>query len=138
MPYRTPLIDLFLAISDARDWLNQLGKRLFEPCEEHDDPISAAEFVESFRTAAADLIVWLEIKGRSEAAGEVDDAIASMIEVAREYDRRELHAWLPDDEQAGPVEPVDQLIQAMEVASGRLENLEENVPPEVWEGYDDA
>jgi len=138
MPDRSPLVDLLLAISDASDRLNRHGERLFEPSDERVEPIDASEFVEPFRTAAADLIVWLEIKGRSEAAGEVDDAIASMIEVARAYNRGDLQAWLPDDERAGPVEPVDQLVHAMNVASGRLEDLVAEIPAEVWGGYDDA
>jgi len=137
MPNRSPLVDLLLAISDASGRLDRRGERLFEPTDQRDEPIDAVEYVGPFRNAAADLVVWLEIQGRSEDASEVDDAVASMLEVARAYDRGELQAWLPDDERSGPVEPLDQLVDAMRVASGRLEDLEDEIPTEVWEGYDD-
>lgn len=138
MPHRTPLTELLLAISDASDRLSRLGERVFEPADEHTDPIRAAEFVGRFRHSAAELIVWLEMKRRSEDAEELDDAVASMIEVARSYDRGELEAKLPDDERAGPVEPIDRLREAMGIAASRLEDLDDEIPAEVWEGYQDA
>lgn len=138
MPDRLPLVDLILAIKDASERLSRNGEQLFEPADDRDEPIDAVEYVGPFRNAAADLIVWLEVKGRSQEAGEIDDALASMLEVARAYDRGELQAWLPDDERAGPVEPLDQLVDAMRAAAGRLEDLDGEIPAEVWEGYDDA
>lgn len=111
---------------------------MFAQADEHTDPISATEFVGQFQRAAADLIVWLEMNWRPEDAGEIDDAIALLLEVARAYDRGELGAWLPDDEQAGPIDPIDQLREAMSVAASRLEDLDDEIPTEVWEGYDDA
>lgn len=138
IPERSPLVDLSLAIVDASGQLRRDGERSLDPTDETDDPIDAVEDVGSFRNAAAGLIVWLEIKGRSNDAGEIDDAITSMIEVARVYDRGELQAWLPDDERADPVEPLDQLVDAMRAAAGRLEDLDDQIPAEVWEGYDDA
>ena len=137
-PERLPLVALLLAISDASERLSRNGDRFFEPAEDRDDPIDAVEYVGRFRNAAADLIVWLEIKGRPDDAGEVDDAVASMLEVARAYDRGDLHARLPDDERAGPLDPLDQLVDAMRAAAGRLEDLDDEIPAEVWEGYDDA
>lgn len=134
----TPLTHLSSAVADACDQLGRMGKRAFERAGERDEPVDAVEYVGPFRDAAANLIVWLEIKGRSADADEVDDAIASMLEVARAYDRGELQAWLPDDERAGPVEPLDQLVDAMRAAAGRLEDLDGEIPAEVWEGYDDA
>lgn len=138
MSGQSPLADLLLAIKDASGQLSRNGERLFEPADDRDEPIDAVEYVGPFRNAAADLIVWLEVKGRSREAGEIDDALASMLEVARAYDRGELQAWLPDDERAGPVEPLDQLVDAMRAAAGRLEDLDGEIPAEVWEGYDDA
>lgn len=138
MPDRSPLVDLLLAISEASDRLDRRGEWLFAPTDERDDPIDAFDYVGPYQDAAADLIVWLEIRGRSDDADEIDDAIASMLEVARAYDRGELQAWLPDDERAGPVEPLDQLVDSMRAAAGRLEDLDGEIPAEVWEGYDDA
>jgi hypothetical protein len=138
MSGQSPLADLLLAIKGASGKLSRNGERLFEPADDRDDPIDAVEYVGPFRSAAADLIVWLELKGRPDDAGEIDDAIASIFEVARAYDRRDLKAWLPDDELAGPVEPLDQLVDAMRAAAGRLEDLDAEIPAEVWEGYDDA
>ena len=137
-PERPPLVALLLAISDASERLSRNGGRLLEPADERDDPIDAVEYVEPFRNAAADLIVWLEIKGRSGDADEIDDAIASMLEVARSYDRGDLQARLPDADRAGPLDPLDQLIDALRAASGRLEDLDDEIPAQVWEGYDDA
>lgn len=138
MSGQSPLADLLLAIKDASERLSRNGERLFEPADDRDEPIDAVEYVGPFRNAAANLIVWLEIKGRSADADEVDDAIASMLLVARAYDRGELQAGLPDDDQAGPVEPLAQLVDAMRAASGRIEDLDGEIPAEVWEGYDDA
>jgi hypothetical protein len=129
---------LFVAISDFGAKVGRLGEWTFEPSDERDDPFGAAEFVARIRHVAADLIAWLEIKGRSEDAGEVDDAITSMIEVARAFDRGELRAWLPDDDRAAPVEAIDQLREMIIVAASRLEDLDDEIPAEVWEGYDDA
>lgn len=61
-----------------------------------------------------------------------------MLEVARAYDRGDLQARLPDYERAGPLYPLDQLVDAMRAAAGRLEDLDGDIPAEVWEGYDDA
>lgn len=138
MPGRSPIIELLVAISDVGDRLGRMGDRLFQPTSQIDAPGGAVELIERFRRAAADLIVWLEMRGRPDDANEIDDAIASVIEVARAYDQGELRGWLPDDEQAGPVEPIDQLQQAMSQAAGRLEDLADEIPAEVWEGYDDA
>lgn len=137
-PERSPIVDLSVVISDASDQLNYHGERLFEPSAERDEPIDAAEFVGQFRRAAADLIVWLEMKDRPDEAGKIDDAVASTLEIARAYDRGELQAWLPDDERDGPVEPLDQLVDAMRATAGRLKDLDDEIPAEVWEGYDDA
>lgn len=138
MSGQSPLADLLLAIKGASGQLSRNGERLFEPADDRDDPIDAVEYVGPFRSAAADLIVWLELKGRPDDAGEIDDAITSILEVARALDRGDLQAWLPDDDQAGPVEPLDQLVAAMRAASGRIEDLDGEIPAEVWEGYDDA
>ncbi|MBX3322456.1 MAG: hypothetical protein KF757_05645 [Phycisphaeraceae bacterium] len=135
---RSPIIHLLLAISDADDELGRFGDQLFEPTRQVDAPGGAVELTERFRAAAADLIVWLEMRGRPDDANEIDDAIASLIEVARAYDQGELRAWLRDDERAGPIEPIDQLQQAMNQAAGRLEDLADEIPAEVWQGYDDA
>ena len=134
----TPLTRLFTSVADTCDHFGRLGKRAFERSDQHDDPVNAVAYIGPFRNAAADLIVWLEIKRRSDDAGEVDDAIASMLEVARAYDRGDLQAWLPDDERAGPVEPLDHLVDTIRAAAGRLEDLDGEIPAEVWEGYDDA
>lgn len=138
MDIPTPLTRLYTSVAATCDQIGRLGKRAFERSDQRDEPVNAVEYVGPFRNAAADLIVWLEIKGRPDDAGEIDDAIASMLKVARAYDRGELQAWLPDDERAGPVEPLDRLVDAMRAAAGRLENLDGEIPAEVWEGCDDA
>jgi len=128
-------MNLIRGLSVSQEELRLLGK---DHPVEGSDPIGAREVMARCQRAAADLIVWLERKGRSADAEEIDDAVASLLEVAWAYDRGELQAWLPGDERAGPVEPLDQLVAAMRAAAGRLEDLDGEIPAVVWEGYDDA
>ena len=133
-----PLALLVIDLHEASEQLQDLGEHSFSPPTELDDPIGASEYLEKFRSWSASLVVWLELQGRSADAGEIDDSVSTMLGVAREYDDGELLTIPPAHEMAEHIEPFDQLLRAVDIATGRLEDLLEEVPAGVWEGYDDA
>lgn len=92
--------------------------------------------MERFREPAKAIIIWLELCGRDADAAEVDDATASLREVARRFDASELKPVL--DERAGEHSPLDLLIQAASETAGRLEDLDADIPSDVWRGFSDA
>ena len=139
MVERSPLVSLVLALSDAEERLRRWGPKWFIPTEERAaGPSRALEYLRKYRDSAADLIVWLELKGRQIDADEIDDAMAAMFEVAGLYDNEMGLRAYPDNESPEPIVSFDELVDAIVGASSRLEDLLEIVPPEVWEGYDDA
>lgn len=134
----TPLARL---VSQLHDWVATLHRvglvRRGEGPDDPDQPVLATSEVEQFRQPAKDIIVWLELRGRYIEAAAVDDAIAALREAARAYDAGELQSGSAAraDE---PLSPLDQLIEAAETTVGRLEDLLDELPAAIWQGFDDA
>ncbi|RMH69895.1 MAG: hypothetical protein D6685_00695 [Bacteroidetes bacterium] len=63
--------------------------------------------------------------------------MASLREIARHYDTGQLQPML-DEWADEPVTPLDQLIEATSEAAGRLEDLDGEIPPTIWQGFGDA
>ncbi len=128
-------------VSCLRDWLDVLQQTgLWCRGEGPDDPdqiVPASEEVEQFREPAKAIIVWLEMRGRKGDAYEVDDAMAALQGAARQYDAGELHP-MPIDNSDEYATPLDQLIDTASESIGRLEDLDGDIPAEVWQGFDDA
>lgn len=135
---QTPLARLVSRLHDSVATLHRIG--LVRRGEGTDDPdqlaAAIAEF-EQFRQPAKDIVVWLELRRREIEAAEVDDAMAALREAARAYDAGELQpeAAARADE---PLTPIDQLIEAAQATVGRLEDLLDELPAAIWQGFDDA
>lgn len=105
-----------------------------------DDPgqdVVAADELERFRGPAKAIIIWLELCGRDADAAEVDDAMAGLRETARRFDTGGLEPVF-DDRSDEHLSPVDLLIQAASETASRLEDLDADIPSDVWQGFGDA
>jgi len=135
---KTPLARL---VSRLHDWVATVRRfglvRRGAGPDDPSQPAAAVAEVEQFRQPAKDIIVWLELRGREIEAAVVDDALAALREVARAYDAGELQPEFPAraDE---PLTPLDQLIEAAHTTVGRLEDLLDELPAAIWQGFDDA
>ena len=134
----TPLARL---VSQLHDWVATLHRiglvRGGEGPDDPDQPVSAISELEPLRQPAKDIILWLELRGREIEAAAVDDAMAGLRDVARAYDTGELQpgsAARADE----PLTPLDQLIEAAQATLGRLEDLLDEIPAAIWQGFDDA
>ncbi|MBD3291350.1 MAG: hypothetical protein GF393_00390 [Armatimonadia bacterium] len=133
-----PLTRLVIGLKGCADTLQRFGlTRAGEGPDDPSQPISATSELEQFRQPAKDIIVWLELRGREVDAGEVDDAMSELYGVAHAYDAGELRDELSRHEDA-PLTPLDQLIEAVNSAAGRLEDLVDSIPNVVWQGFTDA
>ena len=128
-------------VSQLHDWVATLHRiglvRGGEGPDDPDQPVLATSEVEQFRQPVKDIIVWLELRGRAIEAAAVDDALAALREVARAYDAGELQpgsAACADE----PLMPLDQLIETAQDTVGRLEDLLDELPGTIWQGFDDA
>jgi len=125
-------------VSQWRDHLHTHGDQFFATYDDVSDPISASDCMRPLKEDAAAMIVWLEIKGRSSDAGIIDGAITALDQVARAYDHGEIITRPPVNEFAEPETPVEQLRETVSQTAGRLEDLLNELPEDVWEGYGDA
>lgn len=133
-----PLAQLVRDLGDWIDVLYQAGlRRRGEGPDDPDQDVRASEELEQFREPAKDIIVWLELHGRDADAAEVDDALAALRETARRFDTGGLEPVYDEraDEYASPL---DLLIEAASEAAGRLEDLDDQLPETVWQGFGDA
>lgn len=134
----TPLARLVTRLHDWVATLRRFGlvRRGVGP-DDPDQPVAAIAEFEQFRQPAKDIIVWLELRGRNIEAAEVDDALAALREVARAYDAGEPQPeFLARADE--PLTPLDQLIEAAQDTVGRLEDLLDELPAAIWQGFDDA
>lgn len=138
MPDPSPLTRFFLQLAERRKLLQSQDGRAFATGGEDNELISAEALFDDLRAGAADLQVWLEMQGRSEDASEIDDATASLRETIWKFDHDELQPYLGPDERDDVLSETDQLIEALDEAIGRLEDLDGEIPDDVWRGYDDA
>lgn len=136
--FREPLMQL---VQDFTDWVSLLRRvGLRRRDEGPDDPgqdAPASDELEQFRAPAKAIIIWLELCGRDADAAEVDDAMIALRETARRFDTDALAPLF--DEQAGEhLTPLDLLVQAVSETAGRLEDLDTEIPQDVWQGFGDA
>lgn len=133
-----PLAQLVVGLSDWVGVLQRFGlRRRGEGRDDPDGDVRASDALERFREPAKAIIIWLELCGRDAAAAEVDDAMAGLRDTARQFDTGGLQPVL--DERAGEhLSPLDLLMQAASEATGRLEDLDAEIPQNVWQGFGDA
>lgn len=135
---RKPLAQL---VRDLAGWVSILRRvglrRRGEGPDDPDRDVHAPDELEPFRAPAKAIIVWLELRGHDADAAEVDDAMAVLRDFARRFDAGELKPVL--DQRTGEhLSPLDLLVEAAEKAVGRLEDLDGEIPPAVWQGFGDA
>ncbi len=133
-----PLAQLVVAFDEWTGALMRTGlvRRAKGP-DDPDQPVLATTELEPFHQTAKDIILCLELHGRDADAARVEGALAVLRAVARAYDAGELHPVFPTyaDE---PLTPRDQPIDAATETSGCLEDLLDELPADVWQGFDDA
>ncbi len=128
-------------VRDLAGWvsvLRQTGlRRRDEGPDDLEQAVRATDELERYRAPAKAIIIWLELCGRDADAAEVDDAMAGLRDVARHFDTGEFKPVFVEraDEH---LSPLDLLIQAASEAAGRLEDLDADIPSEVWQGFGDA
>lgn len=133
-----PLQRVFVSLAD---WRRQFYNNGFAgPGDSPDDPdvpLSMTVELERFRQPVADLIVWLEMRGRPTDANVIDDALCQLREVADQYDGGYLSDFI-DPKLEEPYGAGELFLAAVAKASSALEDLDEEIPEEVWQGFDDV
>ncbi len=136
--FREPLRQL---VQDFTDWVSTLRRvglrRWGEEPDDADQDVRASDELERFRGPAKAIIIWLELCGRDADAAEVDDAMTALRETARRFDAGELKP-LFDERADEHLSALDLLIQAASKTAGRLEDLDAEIPSDVWLGFGDA
>lgn len=128
---QTPLGNLLVSVRNFMDLLTHSRAGVIEPPSERDDPISVSEALEEVRQPAMDIVVWLEAHRLEEYGAELDDAVASMFEIAVAFDEGSL-APVFSGQSDEPDTPFDQLLSGIELALGRIEDLMDEIPDSVW------
>jgi hypothetical protein len=135
---REPLTQLRRDVGEWIDFLRRSGlPRWGDGPDDPDQDIRASEELERFRAPAKAIIIWLELCGRVADAAEVDDAMAASREAARRFDTGELKP-LFDDRADEHLSPLEMLIKVAEETASRLEDLDADIPSDVWQGFGDA
>jgi hypothetical protein len=133
-----PLAQLARDMAAWAEILRALGlRRRGEGPDDSGRDVRASGELEQFRSPAKAIIVWLELHGRDADAAEVDDAMAALRETARRFDSGELQPVF-DERTDEHLSPLELLIQAASEATGRLEDLDDEIPQDVWQGFGDA
>lgn len=135
---REPLTQLVRELTDWISILRRVGlRRRGEGPDDPDRDVGASAELGPFREPAKAIIIWLELRGRDADAAELDDAIAALRKTARRFDTGELKPVL-DDRAEEHLSPLELLIEAAQKAAGRLEDLNAEIPSDVWQGFGDA
>ena len=133
-----PLQSVFVSLAD---WGGQLRVDGFmgqgDSLDDPDMPLYMTEELERFRQPVTDLIVWLEMRGRPTDANIIDDALCQLREVAEQYDGGYLDDLI-DPILEEPCGAGEQFLVAVDEASSVLEDMDEEIPEEVWQGFDDV
>ncbi|MBI5866111.1 MAG: hypothetical protein HZB38_16705 [Planctomycetes bacterium] len=133
-----PLAQLARGIASWSDVLRGSGlRRRDEGTDDHEQYVRAPDELEQFREPAKAIIIWLELCGRDADAAEVDDAMAGLRDTARRFDTGELKPVF-DERSDEHVSPLGLLIHAASETASRLENLDADIPSDVWQGFGDA
>jgi hypothetical protein len=133
-----PLAQLARDLAKWTSVLRRVGlRRRGEGRDDPDRDVRASDDLEEFREPAKAIIIWLELHGRDADAAEVDDAMAALRETARRFDSGELEPTL-DDRADEHLSALDLLIQAASETASRLEDLDADIPSDVWQGFGDA
>lgn len=94
--------------------------------------------LEEFRGQIKNIIVWLEMHGSDDAAGQLEERMATLRERAWEFEHSCRHAAKYPPEEPWYDEKLHQMIDAAESVAGALEDLTVEIPEEVWRGIDDV
>jgi hypothetical protein len=137
-PCPSPLDHLVSGLAECANTLQRSGLvRRGEGPDDPSQPVRACDEIEQLRQPAKDIVVWLELRGRDADAAEVDDALAELCGVAQQYDEGQLQPQFFADADE-PETPLDQLTSAASTAAARLEDLSQEIPDDVWQGFGDA
>jgi len=126
-PYQQPL----LAFMDrVHKWSASLeGEHFWRMVE----PQRGAE---QLRAEAKDIIVWLELKGQEDAAAQLDDAMAGLRRAVWDFEEACEGVYPPEDFRCE--EAREAMVEAAGPVEGAAEDLDDEIPPEVWEGFLDG
>jgi hypothetical protein len=131
MPTLSPLTHFFTALSD---WSSTWE---FECANEFGTSDTLSLF-ERFRQGAAELTLWLTMQGHDSSADAIDTALAELRQTLWEFDQGKLKGELSPRETDDPLAPEELVTAAIEKAAGHLEDIDCELPEEVWKGFEDA
>ena len=101
-------------------------------------PISQELQLKSERQATKEIVVWLEIHNQPVAAWNIETQLILLNDRWYEFDRF-VDSFGPFlDEEPRARDAVENVIEAAESLCGALENLADELPESVWEGFPDG
>lgn len=128
-PVKSPLIDALLAV---REWYEA---REVLWTHRADQAIQLREL----RWRLTEIMVWLELHdGQEEAASRLDAAVEELKEKWWDFDRACEAAASHAEEEPRCREAADVLLAAAGKLAGVLEDLADEIPDSIWQGYGDV
>lgn len=125
---QSPLLTL---IDQVRIWVESMETdREFRRAMEH------RLWTDELREKVKQIIVWLELNKQSDAAACLDDA--SCIFRSAFIELTEIYNLLHQPEDPRCREALDKAIDAVSQVSGVAEDLLDELPVDIWEGFSDA
>jgi hypothetical protein len=101
-------------------------------------PATESPLLQELRQRSKDLIVWLELQDCADAAAKIDTAWVALKEAWWKFDRQRERTGSDDREDSRCRRPLASLIAAAAHLNGVLEDVADEVPESVWEGFPDV
>jgi hypothetical protein len=93
-------------------------------------------WADSLRGEAKEVIIWLELKGLDEAASQLEKRMAAFRAAVWEFQHACEGTYPPEDEHCHELAEV--MVHKAGLVAGICEDLDQEVPQDVWEGFLDA
>ncbi|QNN21804.1 hypothetical protein HED60_05795 [Planctomycetales bacterium ZRK34] len=100
------------------------------------DMVEHQMWADQLRDEAKGIIVWLELRGQDDAASRLDDAMSNVRQAI--WNLREACEGVYPPEEPRCDDAREAMIEAASRAAGVAEDLHDEVPEEVWEGFFDG
>ncbi|MCC5831105.1 MAG: hypothetical protein JJU36_16815 [Phycisphaeraceae bacterium] len=100
------------------------------------DTVEHRSWADQLRDEAKGIIVWLELKGQDDAAARLDEAMGNFRQAIWNFQEACEGVYPADDPRCRDAR--DAMIEAAGRASGAAEDLDSELPADVWEGFFDA
>lgn len=123
-------LPLLVFMDHVNEWANSVrGDNFWRDMLEH------RMWADQLREEAKGAIVWLELRGRDEAAAQLDEVMGALREAIANLEEACEGVYPPDDPRCHDAR--EAVIETASRVAAAAEDLDQEVPEEVWEGFFD-